>query len=64
MDIDIQITLGDLLKFHNMKQDKRGGKRENSGRKQLGNVQYQRRINPALVEMMDKYLEQLKIEKL
>jgi len=42
-----------------MKQ-KRGGKRENSGRRQLGNVQYQRRINPVLVEMMDKYLEKLK----
>jgi len=47
-----------------MKKETRGGKRENSGRKQLGNVQYQRRINPALVEMMDKYLEKIKIDKL
>lgn len=38
----------------------RGGKRQNSGAKPKGNVQYQRRINPALVQMMDDYLNQLK----
>ena len=38
----------------------RGGKRENSGREKLGNVQYQRRIKPELVQMMDEYLNKLK----
>ena len=40
--------------------DNRGGNRENSGAKYKGNVQYQRRINPLLVEKMDEYLKQLK----
>jgi len=40
--------------------DNRGGKRENSGAKPKGNVQYQRRINPALIEMMYEYLNKLK----
>jgi len=40
--------------------DNRGGKRENSGAKPKGNVQYQRRIKPELVQMMDEYLNKLK----
>lgn len=47
-----------------MKQENRGGSRENAGRPYLGNVKYQRRINPEFVEKMDSYLEQLKIDKL
>ena len=43
-----------------MKQETRGGKRINSGAKYKGNIQYQRRINPLLVEKMDEYLKQLK----
>lgn len=43
-----------------MKQETRGGKRTNSGAKPKGNVQYQRRINPALVQMMDAYLKIIK----
>lgn len=43
-----------------MKKETRGGKRENAGRKPLGNVIYSRRINPDLVEKMDEYLETLK----
>jgi hypothetical protein len=43
-----------------MKQETRGGKRENSGAKPKGNVQYQRRIKPELVQMMDEYLNKLK----
>ena len=43
-----------------MKQETRGGKRENAGAKCKGNIQYQRRINPLLVEQMDEYLKQLK----
>jgi len=42
------------------KQETRGGKRENSGAKPKGNVQYQRRIKPELVHMMDEYLNKLK----
>lgn len=38
----------------------RGGKRENSGREKLGHVQYQRRIKPEFVSLMDKYLNGLK----
>ena len=41
--------------------DNRGGKRKNAGAKYKGNIQYQRRINPLLVEQMDEYLKQLKI---
>lgn len=40
--------------------DNRGGKRENSGAKPKGNVQYQRRIKPELVQIMDEYLNKLK----
>ena len=43
-----------------MKQETRGGKRENSGREKLGNVQYQRRIKPEFVPLMDEYLNKLK----
>lgn len=43
-----------------MKQETRGGKRENSGAKPKGNVQYQRRIRPELVSLMDAYLNKLK----
>ena len=40
-----------------MKQKNRGGKRENSGAKPKGHTQYQRRIKPELVPLMDAYLE-------
>lgn len=40
--------------------ENRGGKREGSGAKPKGNVIYSRRINPALVEPMDLYLNKLK----
>jgi len=47
-----------------MKKETRGGKRENSGAKPKGNVQYQRRIKPELVQMMDEYLNKLKAKSL
>lgn len=31
-----------------------------AGRPKVNNIQYQRRINPLLVEQMDDYLKQLK----
>lgn len=40
--------------------DNRGGKRENSGAKPKGNVQYQRRIPVEFIPKMDEYLEKLK----
>lgn len=43
-----------------MKQETRGGRRENSGAKPKGNVQYQRRIKPEFVPLMDAYLNKLK----
>ena len=43
-----------------MKKETRGGSRENSGREKLGNVQYQRRIKPRFVPLMDLYLKELK----
>lgn len=43
-----------------MKQENRGGKRANAGAKPKGNVQYQRRIKPEFVPLMDKYLKTLK----
>ena len=41
-----------------------GGKRDNAGRPKLGNVLYQRRINPVLTEVMDRFLNECKNEKL
>lgn len=43
-----------------MKQETRGGKRTNSGAKPKGNVQYQRRIKPEFVILMDAYLKIIK----
>lgn len=43
-----------------MSKETRGGKRANSGAKPKGNVQYQRRIRPELVSLMDTYLNKLK----
>lgn len=43
-----------------MSKENRGGKRANSGAKPKGNVQYQRRIRPELVNLMDAYLNNLK----
>jgi hypothetical protein len=40
--------------------DNRGGS-PNCGRKKLGNILYQRRIPPLLVEKMDEYLKKLKL---
>jgi hypothetical protein len=40
--------------------DNRGGKRKNAGAKPKGNILYQRRFHPNLVEKMDAYLESLK----
>lgn len=40
--------------------DNRGGKRENSGAKPKGNVQYKRNIPKPFIELMDNYLNQLK----
>ena len=40
--------------------DNRGGKRENAGAKPKGNILYQRRFSPDLVEKMDLYLAELK----
>lgn len=48
---------------HVMKQT-RGGKREGSGAKAKGNVQYKRNINPEFVPKMDEYLKNLKTSKL
>ncbi len=42
--------------------DNRGGKRPNAGAKPKGNILYQRRFKPELVEKMDKYLSELKKE--
>lgn len=44
--------------------DNRGGAGRNQGRKPRGNVQYQRRIKPELVPLMDDYLNKLKENKL
>lgn len=41
--------------------DNRGGLRENAGAKYKGNVQYQRRIKPEHVILMDTYLKSLKV---
>ncbi len=43
----------------------RGGKREGAGRppKEIKTVCYHRRIPPELVELMDKYLNELKATK-
>jgi len=38
----------------------RGGKRENSGAKPKGHIQYQRRIKQEFVPLMDAYLLKLK----
>ena len=38
----------------------RGGKREGSGAKPKGNIQYQRRMKPEFVLLMDAYLLKLK----
>lgn len=43
-----------------MKQETRGGKRKNSGAKTKGHIQYQRRIKPEFVILMDTYLNKLK----
>lgn len=40
--------------------DNRGGKRENSGAKPKGNVQYQRRVRPEHVALLDAYLDSLR----
>lgn len=40
--------------------ENRGGKRINSGRPKLENVQYQRRIKPEFVILMDTYLKIIK----
>ena len=43
-----------------MKKETRGGKRENSGAKPKGNVQYKRNIKPEFAPLMDQYLKTLK----
>jgi len=40
--------------------DNRGGKRENSGAKPKGNVQYKRNIPESFITKMDEFLEKLK----
>ena len=40
--------------------DNRGGSRKNSGAKPKGNVQYQRRVKPEHVELLDAYLNTLR----
>lgn len=40
--------------------DNRGGKRENSGAKPKGNIQYKRNIPPEFIQKMDEFLEKLK----
>lgn len=47
----------------NNRSDNRGGSRTNAGAKPKGNILYQRRFRPELVEKMDKYLSELKIEE-
>lgn len=42
------------------KKETRGGSGRNQGRKTQGNIQYQRRIKPEFVPLMDAYLNKLK----
>ena len=44
----------------NNRLDNRGGSRSNSGAKPKGNILYQRRFSPELIEKMDAYLKELK----
>ena len=43
-----------------MKHEKTEKNPKGSGRPKLGNVLYQRRINPVLIEVMDKFLNECK----
>lgn len=44
--------------------ENRGGKRENSGAKPKGNVQYKRNIPESFIAKMDEFLEKLKTAQL
>lgn len=44
--------------------DNRGGKRENSGAKPKGNVQYKRNIPESFIIKMDEFLQKLKTAEL
>lgn len=48
-------------KLNPNRSDNRGGKRENAGRKKLGNVSYRRMVKPEYVKLLDEYLKKLKL---
>lgn len=50
--------MAQILKTNRL--DNRGGKRENSGAKYKGNVQYKRNIPSEFIIKMDEFLEKLK----